>query len=64
MPTKYTASRTGPMGAIAMLVANGLTSGQAMDLKNEAEQKKGEKAIGNGGWMIAHADGTYSSGAA
>ncbi len=61
---KYAASKTDSRKAIAMLEANGLTFDQAVELKNEAEDKKGEKAIGHGGWMIAHADGTYSSGAA
>lgn len=62
--TKYGANKTDSRKALAMLQANGLTFDQAVDLKNEAETKKGERAYGHGCWMTAHADGTYSSGAA
>lgn len=61
---EYAASKTDAEKAMGMLRANGLTTNQILDLKNQAEGRKGEKAFGYGGWMIAHADGTYSSGAA
>lgn len=64
MTMKYGASRTDPARALAMLQANGLTRDQALDLKGRAGAKKDKKVQDHGGWMIAHADGTWSSGAA
>lgn len=61
---KYEASKTDSRKALHILQVNGLTFDQAMELKNEAETKKGERAYGHGGWMTSHPDGTYSSGAA
>ncbi len=61
---KYEANKTDSRKVLHILQLNGLTFDQAVDLKEEAEGKRGEKAIRYGGWIIAHTDGTYSSGAA
>ena len=50
--------------ALTVLMANGLSAGEAVALQNEAH-KKSDKVVtdpGDRARMISHSDGTYSAG--